>query len=80
MKAELERNAEKFDNAVEKFCNEHDLIATLNNQREKVAKDEIEKLKQRKEFCLKVRNGNKMSKVFKMRLYRNSILIKKRAS
>ena len=45
MKAELERNAEKFDNAVEKFCNEHDLIATLNNQREKVAKDEIEKLK-----------------------------------
>ena len=45
MKAKLERNAERFDNAVEKFCNEHDLIATLNNQREKVARDEIEKLK-----------------------------------
>ena len=45
MKAELERNAEKFDSAVEKFCNEYDLIATLNNQREKVAEDDLEKLK-----------------------------------
>ena len=53
MKDELDSDAEKFSIAVETFCNEYDLTASLGNQRAITAQNQIESFKKEEQALLK---------------------------